>query len=110
VLDDHYEPPADVEPRDELRLDPNDWGRDPATFATVDVHPEHAGRWRDDVGGAIVAGDPESTWVRVEVLVRDRESFRDRVLRMGTHARVHGPPEIVALVDEWLTDIVRSDA
>jgi predicted DNA-binding transcriptional regulator YafY len=100
LLDQTYAIPDQVEPENELRLDPNDWGHDPPVLATIDVHPEHAQRFRDEVGGRIVKGDGE--WVRVELLVRDHESFRDRVLRMGTNARVHGPDEMVTLVRSWL--------
>ncbi len=106
LTDQRYEIPSDVEPRDELRLDPNDWGHDPPVHATIDVHPEHAQRFRDDVGGNIVKGDGD--WVRIELLVRDYESFRDRVLRMGTYAKVHGPPEMVTRVREWLVQTIAS--
>lgn len=107
LTDQHYEIPNDIEPRDELRLDPNDWGHDPAVHATIDVHHEHVQRFRDDVGGRIVERGED--WVRVELLVRDYESFRDRVLRMGPYATVHGPPEMVALIREWLVAMIGAD-
>jgi predicted DNA-binding transcriptional regulator YafY len=105
VADQTYVIPAHVEPNDELRLDPNDWGHDPPVVVTIDVHPDHADRFRADVGGRVVKGDE---WIRVELLVRDYESLRDRVLRMGVHARVHGPDEVVDLVRTWLRAMVET--
>lgn len=107
-LDEQYVIPDDVTPRDGLRLDPNDWGRDPPLTVTIDVHPDHADRFRNELGGAVVAPDgiPGDDWVRVSLLVRDYESTRDRILRMGTHARVQGPEEFVARVRDWLDAII----
>lgn len=119
-----YTTPEWLEPERELRVDPNDWGRDQPALTTVAVHPDHVGRFRADVGGMIVdlgASDtpPDAErsaerwterwtegWTRVEVVVRDHESFRDRVLRMGDNARVVAPEPMVALVRDWLRMIV----
>jgi predicted DNA-binding transcriptional regulator YafY len=100
---DHYTIPDDVTPRDELRLDPNDWGRDPPLTVTIDVHPDHADRLRSELGGAVISTDgakrsSDDQWIRISLLVRDYESTRDRVLRMGTHVRVHAPDEFVEQV------------
>lgn len=112
-----YTIPQALAPEHELRVDPNDWGRDPPVTTTVAVHPDHVGRFRADIGGTLVelptssespAAERNGTdgWVGVEVLVRDYKSFRDRVLRMGANARVVAPDAMVALVCNWLRDIV----
>jgi predicted DNA-binding transcriptional regulator YafY len=116
-----YAIPESLAPEHELHVDPNDWGRDPPALTTVAVHPDHVGRFRADIGGALVELPPANAsrasgatsdvmsidgWVGVEVLVRDYESFRDRVLRMGTNARVVAPDAMVSLVREWLYAMV----
>ncbi len=104
LSDSTYRPPADVGSRDHLRLDPNEWGSDPAVEALIDVHPDHVHRLLEDLGGTAVAADGNSYqgWPQFSLEVRDYESFRDRILRLGTHARVQGPPVLVSGITSWL--------
>ena len=99
-----FEGPGVVDPPHELRLDPNDWGTDPPIVATVEVHVDHADRFESDLRCRRIETHPAN--VTFEIEVRNYEYFRDRIIRMGTHAIVRSPEAMVDLVRDWLVTIV----
>lgn len=96
-----YEIPDDFDAAEALRLDPNDWGRDPHVVARVRVAADHVPGFCHDFGGARVVGQ-EGEDAIVEVDVRHYDAFRTRVLAFHTHARVLAPPHLVAHVRDHL--------
>ncbi|HEX5613883.1 MAG TPA: WYL domain-containing protein [Acidimicrobiia bacterium] len=101
-----YTVPASFDATEQLRLDPNDWGQDPPVAARIEVSPDHVHNFQYELGGRV--RDRADTHVVVEVEVRHYESFRERVLRFGEHARVVGPPELVTLVRDHLHAVVEA--
>lgn len=99
-----YEIPPDFDAVEALRLDPNDWGRDPEVVARLRVDRDHAHTVQYELGGRVVERDAET--VVVEVIVRHYESFRERVLRFSDRVHVLDPPELVTMVRDHLRAIV----
>lgn len=95
--------PPGLDPDGLFRFDPEEWGADPPVTARVRVAADVAPRFQLLVRGRIAAADGDT--VEVEAEVRNRAAFRDRVLSFRDQARVLGPPELVAVVDDWLRAI-----
>jgi len=81
-------------------LDPNSWGTDAAMHACVRVERDHVDAFVVEMGGDITAQDARGAVV--ELVVREHQSFRTRLLSFGGHATVESPPELVALVTSHL--------
>ena len=99
-----FEGPGVIDGQQELRLDPNDWGSDTPIIASVEVDIDHADRFESDLRCQRLA--THGSHVTFEIEVRNYEYFRDRIIRMGTHAIVRSPETMVDLVRDWLVTIV----
>lgn len=98
-----YDVPDDFDAASALALDPNDWGRDPHVVAEIRVDADHLQALRRDLGGRVVRRDDGHAVVAVDV--RHRDSFRVRLTALGMHARLVGPPALVADLRDWLARI-----
>ncbi len=81
-------------------FDPNAWGRDARLRARVRVERDHLPAFLADLGGDVdgeVDGEPV-----VVFEVRHHTSTRNRILSFREHARVLGPPALVAIVRDHL--------
>ncbi len=81
-------------------FDPNAWGRDARLRARVRVERDHLPAFLAELGGEVVEEADGEPVVAFEV--RHYESTRNRILAFRDHARVLGPPELVALVRDHL--------
>lgn len=88
-----YEIPDDFDRDDVVRLDPNDWGRDPLVPARVRVGVDHVQHLQREFGGHVVARRADGAVV--EIAVRHHASFLDRLLGFREHVRLLEPPELV---------------
>ncbi len=86
-------------------FDPNVWGRDARLRARVRVERDHLPAFLAELGGNVdgeVDGEPV-----VVFEVRHYESTRNRILSFRDHARVLGPPALVAVVRDHLAALAR---
>lgn len=102
-----YEIPDNFDVDAAFDLDPNVWGTDPLLRASVHVGGDHVLAFRRELGGDIVAQEPNGDAV-VELDVRHYESFRNRLLAFRANAVVLAPPELVAIVRDHLTALSES--
>jgi predicted DNA-binding transcriptional regulator YafY len=99
-----YEVPEGFEADDALELDPNNWGHDPPVLARVEVDADWVQAFERDFGAVVEApahGGRDGKAV-CSLTVRHYESFRDRLLGYGTHARLLEPESLVHSLRAWL--------
>src|SRR5262249_41145866 len=95
-----YTVPDDFDVDAAFDLDPNSWGGDPVLHARVRVDRDHVDTFTAELGGVVTEQGFESAVVELDV--RDRESFRTRLLAFDGHAVPEAPPELVELVTAHL--------
>lgn len=100
----HNELPEGFDADDALVLDPNNWGHDPLQVARVEVDGVWAQQFQREFAARVVDATEHCTVF--EMKVRHYESFRDRMLGFGTHARVVAPDALVTHVTSWLAAMV----
>lgn len=95
-----YDLPDDLDPEAELALDPNVWGDDPPLIARLRVERRLAPRLLSEFIAEVVDVDRDDVELAVEV--RDYESFIIRLLGHGRLVHLTGPPDLVAMLRDWL--------
>lgn len=95
-----YDVPERFDAHDALTLDPNNWGQDPPVQARVRVETDWLAHFQREFGGTVVDRGPSAAIV--ELTVRHYESFRDRLLGLGTHAVLLEPLALVEQLRSWL--------
>ena len=103
-----FEPPAGFDPRRDIPSLPFELSPDEPTEALVAVDAVYARRVVADVGEAAVVERIEDGGVVVRLPVRNVAGLRSWLFGMLDHARVVGPPPMVASVRSWLTSIVEA--
>lgn len=93
MVADTFEVPSDFDRDSALDMNPNRWGTDPQLRVTLEADLAFAPRLADAVGGAIT-GERSGRAV-VEVDSTNRDALFDRVLELGTHARISSPQSVV---------------
>ena len=95
-----YVVPVDFQADDALVLDPNNWGHDAALDARIRVDKDWVPAFEREFNATVETNDDESAVLMLTV--RHYESFRDRLLGYGTHAKLLEPPELVEMVRGWV--------
>jgi len=100
-----YDLPAEFDPESALLLDPNAWGHDPPVVARVRVDTDWVQPFVTEFGGTV--DDQDDDGGVVVLTVRHYESFRDRLLSFGVHARLLEPDALVDGLRDWLAGMAR---
>lgn len=95
-----YIVPVDFEAEDALVLDPNNWGHDAPLDTRIRVAKDWVPAFAREFGATIETEDADGAVLTLTV--RHYESFRDRLLGYGTHAKLLEPPELVEVVRAWV--------
>ena len=80
-----------------LSFDPMTWEVDPPLEVVLETSPSFQREvCRVMSGGRVVGGRDDEVFIAV--VVTNRVAFRSRLLELGPHVRVVGPPEAVEMV------------
>jgi proteasome accessory factor B len=95
---DSFELPDGFDPDIALCMDPNVWGQDEPTVATVRVDADHLSAYLYEFDATVV--DPDECIT--EVTVRHRAAFILRLLGFRDHVQLLGSPDLVDELRAWL--------